>query len=144
MDSELKITVKLNKRFKKIKINYIDDIFKIATKIWGDEIYVYESIKVIYLNTNNETIGYMTISHGCQTKSLIDMKMIIKAASDIMATGVILIHNHPSGNVKPSKQDKMLMMKIKRYLEDFNLRFVDSMIVSKTNFYSFKQNNLLT
>jgi DNA repair protein RadC len=74
---------------------------------------------------------------------VVDVKKIVKFAIDNYATGIILAHNHPSGNTKPSEQDAKLTEKIKKALEIFEITLLDHLIVCATTYYSFADEGML-
>lgn len=73
-----------------------------------------ESFKVMLLNRANRVIGIMNVSEGGQAGTVADPKMILQSALLSHAASIILCHNHPSGNTRPSEADIMLTKKIKR------------------------------
>ena len=95
------------------------------------------------LNQANDTIGYAKISQGGVSGTVVDAKIVAKYAVDSMATSVILAHNHPSGNLKPSDRDKQLTKKIKNGLELLDINVTDHIILSSDDFLSFANEGLI-
>ncbi len=92
---------------------------------------------VIYLNRRNRVICHEVISYGGITGTVVDTRVILKRAIEENATSIILSHNHPSGNCRPSGQDKLLTEKIKSAALFFDISVLDHLIVSDEGYYSF-------
>jgi DNA repair protein RadC len=103
----------------------------------------HEEFWVVLLNRANLIITQKSISEGGSTATVVDVKKIVKFAIDNYATGIILAHNHPSGNTKPSEQDAKLTEKIKKALEIFEITLLDHLIVCATTYYSFADEGML-
>lgn len=73
-----------------------------ARKLWKSDIALYESSFILLLDNKNEVFGWSKISQGGVSRTVVDVRLIAKYAIDTFATGVILLHNHPSGNLNPS------------------------------------------
>ena len=87
--------------------------YKILKENFSDDTIDYkETFKVLYLNHNCQILGCSTISEGGITNTLADVRMILQGALLTNATGMILAHNHPSGSIRPSRQDDELTRKI--------------------------------
>lgn len=102
-----------------------------------------ESFIVVCLNTKNEPINVSTVSTGTLNSSLIHPREVFKVAVLSNANSIICAHNHPSGSIAPSKEDKGITYKIKESGEILGIKLLDHIIVGNDNFYSFKQNNIL-
>ncbi len=97
-----------------------------------------ETFKVLLLNNANKIIGYTTISEGGLTSTIVDVRMILQTALVSNATSIILTHNHPSGNPRPSGHDDNLTKKIKSACELMDIRLLDHIIVTPyDSFYSY-------
>jgi DNA repair protein RadC len=103
----------------------------------------YEVFLAIYLNKSNKILTFRMIGSGGLTGTVADPRMILKAALEEGATGIVLCHNHPSGNLKPSEMDEMLTRKIKEVAELIDIKVMDHIIVSNEGYYSFADNGLL-
>lgn len=99
--------------------------------------YAHEIFAIVYLNTANKILCHEVISEGGLQGTIVDIRMIFKNALLHNATGIILCHNHPSGNLQPSKADIDLTIKIKEAGSLMQILVVDHFIVSKSGFYSF-------
>lgn len=104
----------------------------------ADTIGYKETFKVLLLNNSNKIIGYTTISEGGLTSTIVDVRVIIQTALVCNATSIILTHNHPSGNPRPSIHDDSLTKKIKSACELMDIRLLDHIIVTPyDSFYSY-------
>ncbi len=105
--------------------------------------YAYEIFAVVFLNHANKIKHFEIISKGGITGTVADPRIILKKALDHNATAIVLCHNHPSGNLKPSKADEELTQKIKEAAKYFDIRVMDHVIVSEEGYYSFADNGML-
>jgi len=96
-----------------------------------------EEFWIIYLNHRNKVIGKERISSGGLTSTVVDVRLIFKNAIDRLATCIILAHNHPSGNLKPSHPDIKLTDKIKQAGKILDVELLDHVIIADTGYYSF-------
>ena len=115
-------------------------------KVWDlDAINIQEEFCVLYLNRQNRIISYQKLSKGGISNVIADVEMIVATASKALATGVIIAHNHPSGNVMPSQSDKDLTKNLKSALKLIDVILVDSIIITaKDNYYSFVDQGILS
>ena len=103
-----------------------------------------ESFYVMYLNQSNRVLGVYPLSTGGVTGTIADPRLIFSVALKINAAGIILSHNHPSGNLSPSKADKDLTDKIKEGSKLLDVKLLDHIIVTPENtYYSFADEGLL-
>ena len=100
-----------------------------------DKIGLQEQIVVLYLNQANLVIGSSNAFTGGLTGSVVDIRIIIATALNLMATGVIIAHNHPSSNLKASTQDITLTKKLKTALSYMDINLLDHLIVTPENEY---------
>lgn len=105
--------------------------------------YDHEVFAVVFLNQANRINHFEIISKGGMTGTVADPRIILKKALAEDATALILCHNHPSGNLKPSKADEELTKKIKQAAAYFDIRIIDHVIVSEDGYYSFADEGLL-
>ncbi len=119
----------------KKKVTSSNDAFDYLSIYLSD--LLHEEFWVIFLNRANEIISHKIIGEGGATSTVVDVKKIARLAIDHHATGLILAHNHPSGNLRPSEQDVDLTRKIKNALELFDISVLDHLIVCSSKFYSF-------
>lgn len=121
-----------------VKIRCSADAERFARQFYHEDIAVYESAFIILLNQAQNTIGWAKIAQGGISATIVDVRLVAKYAIDALASGVIFVHNHPSGQLIPSVQDVRLTQKMKEGLALLDIKLVDSMIiVPQTGFYSF-------
>ena len=101
----------------------------------------HEEFWILLLNNANTIIGRVKISTGGVTGVLVDSKLVFKPAIEALATGVILVHNHPSGNLKPSQADISLTRKLKEAGKHLDISVLDHIIIAHSGFYSLAENN---
>jgi DNA repair protein RadC len=111
------------------------DAFEIIKMHIGD--IHYEQFLVIMLNQSNKIIRVVSISEGGVTGTVVDPKKIFKLAIDNNATGLVLGHNHPSGNIQPSEQDNKLTAKLAAAGKLLDINVLDHIIVGEEDYYSF-------
>ena len=124
----------------KIKINSGDTAYSLLMSLWNmDTIELQEEFKVVLLNRANDVLGVYSLSKGGITGTVVDQRLIFAVALKCNATGIILCHNHPSGNLKPSDADVTMTSKIKKCGELFDISLLDHLIISRAGYYSFTQ-----
>lgn len=128
----------LNRQIKKSK-----DAEETFREIWDGSIGVYESMMVLYLNQAHNTVGWMMISQGGLSGTVIDVRLIMKGAIDCMATTFMLCHNHPSGNLQPSGGDIEITKNIKKAGEILMVLLLDHLILTEDSYFSFADEGLV-
>ncbi len=101
----------------------------------------YEEFWMLLLNSSNKIIETKKISQGGLAGTVVDIRMILQPAILKLASAIIVCHNHPSGNKKPSTADTNLTHKIYQACQYFDIRFMDHIIVADRDFYSFADEN---
>ena len=96
-----------------IKISSSKDVNDFIRRVYPVEINIREAMVVLYLNNSNRTLGYSIASIGGITGTVVDVRLVLRDALLTQSTSIILIHNHPSGNLKPS-QAQQSCLKTKR------------------------------
>lgn len=102
-----------------------------------------EEFWVMYLNQGNKIIKIEQISRGGITQTAVDIRIIFKRGIELMATAMILSHNHPSGNLNPSEADRQLTRKIKEASHYLDIQILDHIIVSQKDYFSFADEGLI-
>src|SRR5687768_3826023 len=118
--------------------NDIAEYLKITLKDYQLEVFA-----VVFLNRANKINHFEIISKGGMTGTVADPRVILKKALEKDATSIVLCHNHPSGNLQPSKADEELTLKIKEAAKYFDIRVMDHIIVSEDGYYSFADEGIL-
>ena len=146
----------MNSSFSQIKVSYsnkvkpsdrvavqcADDAANYMREVWEDIEYR-ESVYLLCLNRSNKILGYCLISLGGLSAAIIDVKMIFQAALLSNAAGIILLHNHPSNNEKPSEEDKKITQKVKEASKILDMAFLDHIIMLPEGHVSLANEGLL-
>lgn len=128
----------------KIKLKNCHEVFNFILSKWNLNVIEFqEESKIILLNRANFVLGVYDLSKGGITGTVVDVRIILSVALKCNATGIILIHNHPSGNLTPSEADMTITRKLKKACELIDQNLLDHLIISKENYYSFSSNGTL-
>lgn len=103
----------------------------------------HEECWVLYLNRGNKLIGKEKITSGGVSATIVDVKMIIKKAISRLASSIILVHNHPSGNKTPGDHDKIQTKRLKSAAQMCEIELLDHLIVAGEDYYSFSDEGML-
>ena len=103
----------------------------------------HEEFWVLFLNRANKVIDQARITQGGVTGTIFDIKLIMKSALEKLASSIIICHNHPSGNPKPSEQDIKITQKLKEATQIFEIALLDHIIITDSECYSFADNGNL-
>lgn len=126
------------------KIEGAEDSYNVFRGIFDEDTIDYdESVFVVFTNRALYTIGYFKVSQGGLSGTVVDPKKIFSVALQSGATGLIIAHNHPSGNLKPSVEDKELTTKLQQGAKILDLTFYDHLIITSDNYYSFNEEGLI-
>lgn len=109
----------------------------------ADTISLQEQFVVLYLNRVNRLIGSYQLSKGGITGIIADVRLILSVALKTLATGLILAHNHPSGNLKPSEVDIQLTKKVKQATKLMDIEVLDHMILTDGRYFSFTDEGIV-
>jgi DNA repair protein RadC len=123
------------------KISSSIDVFNFFQPIMGD--LPYEEFRILFLNRANHIIDSMKISQGGTIGTIIDIKIILKNAITRFAQGIIVAHNHPSGNITPSESDIDITQKIKKSATILDISLLDHIIIANYDYFSFADNGLI-
>ena len=125
-------------RYKQTKIQSSEDAYKVFKSFFSKgTIALQEQFFVMYLNTSHNVLGIYPASKGGITGTVADVRLILGVALKTASTAMVIAHNHPSGNLKPSKTDEILTQKLKHAAALLDVNLLDHLIVSNTGFYSF-------
>lgn len=128
----------------KEKVSNSKDLYNIVHNQWNiDTIEMYEEVKILLLNRANNVLGIYALSKGGLSSSVVDIRIILSIALKALASSIILIHNHPSGNLKPSKSDIDITKKLKSACELLDIVLLDHLIVTKGDYFSFADDGLI-
>jgi len=126
-----------NNSFDAVKIESASDVNSFARKFYHEDLGIYESFFIMLLDRKNVVTGWAKISQGGVAGTVVDLKIILKYAIDCLASGVIFVHNHPSGNLDPSQADISITNKAKEALKLLDINLLDHLIISDTSGQSY-------
>lgn len=136
-----KVKVKMSER---PLIQSSRDAFELLLHYWEeDKMELLEAFKVLFLNRANRVLQLLPVSTGGISGTVADPRLILAPALKLGTCAMILSHNHPSGNLKPSKADEELTQKIKNGAAYFDIKVLDHLILSAEGYYSFADEGLL-
>jgi DNA repair protein RadC len=116
-------------------------IFRAIEPVYTD--LPHEEFWILLLNRNNRLLSRHRISSGGVAGTIVDPKIIFNTALKELASGIVLSHNHPSGNLQPSREDKDMTQKILQGAKLLDICIIDHIIVANKDYYSFRDNGLL-
>lgn len=132
---------KTEKGVERKKITSSGDAYNLMSHLLQD--IPYEEFWVLLLNRQNKEIDKVCISKGGVSGTVADVRLIFKSAIEKLASGIILFHNHPSGNLKPSQSDIQLTKKMKEAGVTLDIPVLDHIIVGDNNYFSFADEGML-
>lgn len=97
----------------------------------------YEEFWILYLDRANHIKGRRLLSQGGTSMTVVDIKLLLHHALDVLADGMIAVHNHPSGTLRPSPHDDTLTRNISQGAGAVGIRFLDHLIISSAGYYSY-------
>ncbi|MBR5820557.1 MAG: DNA repair protein RadC [Alistipes sp.] len=103
----------------------------------------HEECWALYLTSSNRLIERQRISQGGVQGTIVDHRLVVKRALELLATKLILVHNHPSGMAEPSGQDRQITQRLKEAAALFDIRLLDHLIIAREGDFSFKRAGLL-
>lgn len=124
-------------------LNCSTKVEQFARKFYKEDIEIYESSFLVMLSPSGSVLGWAKISQGGMTQTVVDAKIVAKFAVDSMASAVILVHNHPSGNLRPSPQDISLTKKIREGLALLDIQLLDHVILTSGGMCSMNDSGMM-
>lgn len=134
---------KIKSDFPKVRLTNSEETVQFIRKFYHDDISIYESMFLLMLNRASTTIAFAKISQGGVVSTSVDIKIIAKYAIESLSSGVIICHNHPSGNLTPSNTDKEITERIKKTLSIFDCHLHDHIILTEEGYFSFADEEIL-
>ena len=120
------------------------DAYELFMEAWElDTIEHHEEFKLMLLTRSNRVLGIASISKGGINGTVTDVRIVLQYAIKSNASGLIVAHNHPSGNLNPSESDTAITKKIKDSAILMDIQLLDHLIINTDNYYSFADNGLL-
>lgn len=112
------------------------DVVRIMEPLLG--LLQHEECWALYLASSGKVLDRVRISQGGVQATVVDCKMVIRRALELLATQIVLVHNHPSGSAEPSEQDRALTRRVADAAELFEIRLLDHVIIARGAHYSFR------
>ncbi|MBN2771834.1 MAG: JAB domain-containing protein [Spirochaetes bacterium] len=119
------------------------EAYEVLKEIWSKQIDIREEMIILLLDRSNTVLGYQVLSMGGITGTVADIRLLYSTALNALATGVIMSHNHPSGNMTPSQSDIELTRKVKEAGNIMEINLLDHLIISQDSYYSFADEGIL-
>jgi|SRR5690625_3255917 len=123
------------------KITNSRSVFDLMQPVLGD--LNHEEFWVIFMNNSNKILSKEQSTKGGMTGTLVDPRRIFSRALEIGATCMILVHNHPSGTLKPSQMDRNITKRLKTVGESLDIKVLDHVIITQNAFFSFADEGIL-
>lgn len=140
-DTQLKLSY--HERKLSLPIRNSKESYNYFLSIWDKSLVnLLEQVYIIYLNKNNEVICWRCLGTGSGDKCIFDLKLSVSCGLQCMASKVIIAHNHPSGDLAPSKADIQITNKLHSAFELLEIYLLDHLILSPENYYSFTDHHL--
>jgi len=125
-------------------LNSSSKVSNLLRHIWDeDQLEVRESFYVLCFSSGLDLVGYQKISEGGLDAVIVDLRLLFSIALLSRASSIVVAHNHPSGTLKPSEADKILTKRIVQAGELLSLNLNDHIILTKSSYYSFRDEGLL-
>ncbi len=124
-----------------VQIKCSKDVADIFRPLLSD--LAHEEFWILFLNRSNKVISRMKLSQGGISGTVTDVRVVMKKAIESLASGIIVCHNHPSGNLNPSEADTRITRKITEAGELLDIQLLDHLIISENDYYSFADNGAL-
>lgn len=142
--AEIKVAYSTKIKFRDMeKITSSRDSESMLRKIWSSHLELREEFYLLLLNRANKVIGWHCISQGGISSTVVDIRLIFSIALKCVASGIIVAHNHPSGNLQPSEADIALTKKINEAGKLLDITLLDHIILTNESCYSFADEGLL-
>lgn len=123
------------------QIRSSSDVYNIMCPVMED--LPHEEFWILFLNRANRVTGRMKISQGGVSGTVTDVRIVMKKAIESLASGLVICHNHPSGNNSPSDSDIRITQKIKEAGALMDIQLIDHLIIAGKDYYSFADNGAL-
>ncbi len=125
------------------KITRSSDIEPVLRAIWSPTIELREEFYILLLNRANRVLGWNRIAQGGISCTAVDVRLIFSIALKCAASSIILSHNHPSGNLKPSQADIDITRKIVKAGQLLDIQVLDHVIMTNESYFSFADEGLI-
>lgn len=141
--TEILISYK-NKNQDAVKVSSSVEVYNFILNHWDDDtLDIQENVKMLLLNSSNTILGVYDVSRGGINSTVIDLRLVLSVALKCLASSIILVHNHPSGNINPSEQDREFTKKIKSACKFLEIQLFNHIIITRHDYYSFADNGYI-
>ncbi|WP_298342219.1 JAB domain-containing protein [uncultured Algibacter sp.] len=141
--SEIQVSY-TNANKERLQIKNSIDSHRLFFSCWSMKtIELQEEAKVLLLNRNNQVLGVYPLSKGGVSGTVIDAKLVFGVALKCSASNIIIAHNHPSGNLKPSEADKNITKKLIEAGKFLDIKLLDHLIITRSAYFSFADELLM-
>ena len=133
-----------NKNQDAVKVSSSVDVYNFILNHWDDDtLDIQENVKMLLLNSSNTILGVYDVSRGGINSTVIDLRLVLSVALKCLASSIILVHNHPSGNINPSEQDREFTKKIKSACKFLEIQLFEHIIITRYDYFSFADNGYI-
>ena len=133
-----------NKNQDAVKVSSSVEVYNFILNHWDDDtLDIQENVKILLLNSSNTILGVYDVSRGGINSTVIDLRLVLSVALKCLASSIILVHNHPSGNINPSEQDREFTKKIKSACKFLEIQLFDHIIITRYDYFSFADNGYI-
>lgn len=143
----LQVAAELGRRVARMEVHNVEciksdsDVAQLMRPIFDGM--THEECWVLYLTSSNRLIEHQRVSQGGLQATVVDFRLIVKRALELLATQLILVHNHPSGAAEPSAADKTLTNRVNDAAALFDIKLLDHIIISSEGTFSFRRSGLM-
>ncbi len=130
-------------KHERVTIKSADNVYDLVKPYFDSFMDYREGAYLVLMNKSNEVLGVSSISLGGIDSTIMDIRMIAQLSLLSNATNIIVVHNHPSGTLRPSDSDVSISKRILESMRHFDIELIDSIIVSSEGYYSLKTDNKL-
>ena len=125
------------------KIGSSHCVYEIAKEVAKEHMEHHECMYIMMLNNSNKVLGVAKLSQGGITGTLVDIRIMFQNLIKANATAFIMVHNHPSGTLRPSEADKHITKKAKSAAEMMDIKLLDHLIITSESYFSFADEGIL-
>ena len=141
--TEILISYK-NKNQDAVKVSSSVEVYNFILNHWDDDtLDIQENVKMLLLNSSNTILGVYDVSRGGINSTVIDLRLVLSVALKCLASSIILVHNHHSGNINPSEQDREFTKKIKSACKFLEIQLFEHIIITRYDYFSFADNGYI-
>lgn len=142
--AEVKMTYRRDTEIEQQKIQISRDAAEMSRRLYEEGTIDYkEQVWVLLMSSASKVNGYLKVAEGGIAQASVDIRLILQAALLTNSVAMILVHNHPSGNCRPSHNDDGLTMDLNKACKVLQIQLIDHVIITSEDFYSYADNGKL-